>query len=864
MSSDGFDPTDAPVRHVLTDYQLNTVHALQGVISRAISQQVRAPDKRLEIARNAGVMLLQSPTASGKTLMLGRTLEGLVGELERKAVWFWFAPYSGLIDQTVEALAEQCPGLRLRDATCDREPGLARDGDVFVNTWGAVAAKNINARKVRRTTESTYSLDQMLELLRLDDFATGVVIDEAHLNFGTGARAAARFYLEHLQPDVTILATATPNDDKLEKFAKDAGVEVGSRIVVSRDRVVERGLNKHGLMLGVMRLRDQDQSLVDPETSALSCGWYQHQKIKERLDEHNLGVVPLMLVQVEDQKRGEEDPIERVKEKLISIGVPESKIATHTSGNPDPEFHTLAFDPAREVLTFKVAVATGFDAPRAWTLVSLRPSRGRDFGLQIVGRIMRVHPHLRPMHGQDELLDRGYVFLTDPELQAGLKDAAEALEAVVSGIEVVTSSFDIVELGTAGPLSAGVLSRAFLHRHLPPPPKDETERQARLDVLIEESRVPGDIRERPTQEIDRAIQVAEQLRDVSGANLFDEPLLEDRNPISFDRPSGSKKVKSQRYPIRPGLDVPEYLIAEKLPRAAVLNSEEYNRDFARRFIEKSSIIRRINARMGAGELHLRDLFNDELTMTIEDVQVRLDDTRIEREGQRVFSFDPSINDRRLRQALRDELRRAAIQEGIDFTDLDLSRAVYLAAMREPQAFKQALKEAKANYIETGDADDPVPMAHDDYPDRAPSKHCAYGVLPSDLNTDERAFAEWLDADTSGRVKWWLRNPHRAGWSRGWSTNLVLPSGKYFFPDFVVSIRGRSTPNQIVLVEIKGRHLDNTDESLEKIGAIHRAYHAVLWAQKDQDLFLRLIYDPGSNRLLPSGRFGSELLLRTTG
>jgi len=864
MSADGFDSTDSAVRHVLTDYQLDTVVSLQGVITRAIGQQVRSPEKRLEIARHGGVMLLQSPTASGKTLILGRTLEGLVGKLERKTVWFWFAPYSGLIDQTVEALAEQCPGLRLRDATRDREPSLARDADVFVNTWGAVAANNADARKVRRNTEDTYSLDQMLELLRLENFAIGVVIDEAHLNFGTGAKAAAKFYLDHLQPDVTILATATPNDDKLEKFADDAGVEVASRITVSRDRVVERGLNKYGLMVGVMRLREQDQALVDPETSALSCGWYQHQKIKERLDEKELGVVPLMLVQVEDQKKGEEDPIERVKKKLTSIGVPESKIATHTSGNPDPEFHTLAFDPSREVLIFKVAVATGFDAPRAWTLVSLRPSRGKDFGLQIVGRIMRVHPHVRPIHGQDDLLDRGYVFLTDPELQSGLKEAADALDSVVSSIDVVTSSFDLVELGTAQPLSIGEYGNGFLHKKLPPPPKDDAERQQRLDVLIEEQRVPGDIRERPTEEIDRAIQVAEQLRDVSGLDLFSGTLPEQKVPSPFGGSSRSKQAKSQKYPLRPALDVPEYLIAEKPPRAEVLNSEEFNREFARRFIERSTILRRINTRMGAGELHLRDLFNDELSMTVEDVQVRLDDTRIEREGQRVFSFDASINDRQLRKFLRDELRRAAIQEGIGFSDLDLSRAVYLAAMREPQAFKQALKEAKANYIDTGEADEPVPKVHDDYPECAPSKNNAYGVLPSDLNGDERAFAEWLDADRSGRVKWWLRNPHRPGWSRGWSTNLVLPSGGFFFPDFVVSVRGRSTPNEIVLVEIKGGHLDNTDESLEKIGAVHRSYQSVLWAQKDDELFLRLSYDQGANRLLPSGRFDSDILLRTTG
>ena len=52
-------------------------------------------------------MLLQAPTGSGKTLMLGRTIEGIIGKLPMKCVWFWFAPYSGLVTQTLDSLAEQ-------------------------------------------------------------------------------------------------------------------------------------------------------------------------------------------------------------------------------------------------------------------------------------------------------------------------------------------------------------------------------------------------------------------------------------------------------------------------------------------------------------------------------------------------------------------------------------------------------------------------------------------------------------------------------------------------------------------------------------------------------------------------------------
>ena len=862
MTSSALQDLETNTRHVLMDYQLDAVRAMQSVAVRAISQQVRAPERRDEIARNGGVMLLQAPTASGKTLMLGRAVEGLIGSLERKTVWFWFAPYSGLIDQTVDALSEQCPALRLRDATRDREPGLARDGDVFVNTWAAVAANNKDARRVRRTTEDTYSLDQMLELLRLDGFAIGVVIDEAHLNFGTGATAAAKFYLEHLQPDITILATATPNDAKLDQFAAHAGVEVGNRIEVSRDQVVERGLNKFGLMVGVMRLREQDQDLVDPETSALSCGWFQHEKIKARLEDKGIGVTPLMLVQVEDQKKGEEDPVQRAKERLISIGVPADKIAVHTSGKPDPDFHTLAFDPDREVLIFKVAVATGFDAPRAWTLVSLRPSRGRDFGLQIVGRIMRVHPQVRPFHGQDDLLDRGYVFLTDPEIQAGLQGAAEALDSVVASIDVVTDRLDLVELGTARPLQVREFAQSFRHERLPAPPKDEAERQARLDVLIEAHHIPATVREKPTEEIDRAIQVAEHLRTTGRVDLFDGKLPEQSTPQLFGGASQSKQSKSEKYPLRSDIDVPKFLRAEKPPAAEVLNSDAFNQDFARRFIGASQILNRLHTRMGAGRLELKDLFDEALTVTVEDVQIRLDDTRIAREGQRVFDFDHSIDQRCLRRSMKDELKKAVVREGIEASELDLKRAIYLAVMREPETFKETLKEAKAHHVKSGPADDPLPAIHFDYPECEKSRRSAYGVIPSGLNRPEQGFARWLDSEINTDVNWWLRNPHRPGWSRGWSTNLVLPSGAYFFPDFVVSVQGRSTPDEIVLVEIKGEGGDNTENSLEKISVVHRDYQAVLWAQQDDDIFVRLAYDPSVNRILPIGAFGTDTLLRT--
>ena len=46
------------------------------------------------------------------------------------------------------------------------------------------------------------------------------------------------------------------------------------------------------------------------------------------------------------------------------------------------------------MLIFKVAVALGFDAP-LFALVSMRGAKDTDFGIQVVGRILRVHHRLQ-------------------------------------------------------------------------------------------------------------------------------------------------------------------------------------------------------------------------------------------------------------------------------------------------------------------------------------------------------------------------------------------------------------------------------------------------------------------------------------
>ncbi|ESQ93594.1 hypothetical protein ABAC460_00565 [Asticcacaulis sp. AC460] len=838
---------DADFRVSLAPYQQRAVDAMAETLRAVSTRHERDPEQRERISRELGVILLQAPTGSGKTLMLGRALEDVRGHLECKTVWFWFAPYAGLVTQTRSALTAQCGALRQRDIYADREASAARDGDVFVQTWGSVAVIKKESRKVRTDKEAALSVDSMIAELRDRGFRIGVVIDEAHLNFGSSAAATAEFFLNVMSPDYTLLATATPNDAKLERFERDAGLKVANRVSVSRDEVVRAGLNKVGLMVGVLRFREEDRELIDTEVATLTAGWSQHSFIKDRLAERGISVTPLMLVQVEDQQEGKEDPVARVRDRLTEIGIPEKSIAVHTSGEPDPDFHTLAYDPEIEVLVFKVAVATGFDAPRAWTLVSVRPSRGRDFGQQIVGRIMRVHPLVRPFHGQDPLLDRGYVFLSDPELQVGLDEAAADLKAVREGIAVLTDTLDVFVLGNDAPAA-----HRFEAVALPPPAPHTMDTRIlaeRADVQLSIGLLNPNYAE---------ASLARQQSVVSAVQGFSEPsaplLFPNLPDILAPRPAPAQPATPEhlvKYKLRTDLGIPSALVREELPNLFDIEDDlcpQIAREFCR-IVPMTSMLLAVNSN---AELSMRDLFNENQTDQ-RNLSVRMSPARIADQAQMQLTFNDGIDPRRVREAVEAELSRLCQKEGIAASTRELRRTINLAILRYPQALKDSVRLAQGRYIQLL-SNEPIPVEQFGEPDAVIAQKGAYGAFIGRYNRPERAFVEMLDRDDTGCVKWWLRNPE----SEKWATRLILPTGKRFFPDFVVGINGRKTKDNIALVEIKddgetGRL--QSDSNSIKIRSEHSEYKKVFWSFREADgVFLKAVWNESYNRIFSNGPF----------
>ena len=393
-----------------------------------------------------GKLLLEAPTGAGKTLIAGHIVEQF--SAKEAVVWFWFAPFKGVTGQTASALRAELPGLRLRELSEDRQAADSRSGDVFVTTWQTVATKVKDSRNVHRPGEQNLTVEELIAGLRQKKLRIGVVVDEAHHGFfGAGAETQAmKFFRETLRPEYTVLITATPDDADIAKFEKSLGLSKLNRTTINRQEPVDEGLIKEGIKCVAYFAPPGQETLVDYEDVALREGVALHRKVKAELKRLGVDLTPLMMVQVDSKDKS----VERAKERLLALGFTETQIAIHTAEEPDSGLLALANDEAREVLVFKMAVALGFDAPRASTLVSMRAARDEDFGVQLVGRILRVH---RKLQGRaraktlPEILRYGFVFLADAEAQTGLDLAGQRINKLQTEYAKVSPTTAVTMLG---------------------------------------------------------------------------------------------------------------------------------------------------------------------------------------------------------------------------------------------------------------------------------------------------------------------------------------------------------------------------------------------------------------------------------
>lgn len=767
-------------------------------------------------------VLIEAPTGSGKTVMAGTVVAGC--SESQKILWFWFAPFAGVTGQAAGALEMHFPQLRIRDVYNDRAVEDLRPSDVYVTTWGAVAARTAASRVVRSRSEDMASLDQLVDVARAASWLIGVVVDEAHHGF-VKAPVAKSFFRDVLAPDLTILVTATPNDADIETFRVEAGLPPIAKVSVSRTDAVAAGLIKPGVRaVSFVPAPNTGAVQIDFERTALRYAVDTHTNLKRALAKEGYTIVPLVLVQV----ASDADSVERAKQTLVDFGIPEATIAVHTAEEPDPNILALANDENYQVLIFKMAVALGFDAPRAWTLVSMRSSRDVDFGIQLVGRVLRVDRRLqgRPL---PEALRYGYVFVADPDVQQGLVTAAAQINRLTTDVRRVATQATMVLVQVA---PTGTK------------PMNVTEPSADDRVRAEEEGIVAQESPRPSAGTNWQSVIVPAEGDVDLFGIATPFASEGERAAGVEGGHGTPQqtiplvvTKQVEYPLRTDLRFPGRLRTERFP----VDDSSLARCVGDRIRFDADALQALQREGVFVVRRDRDIFESGTDAErITQVQGDLDMRAILRRGQTVLFEDDYVGGKTLLPALVQRFTEQCQQLGFISWLKDeetVEQGVYRILGSNPLILRRAIRECMASYVEAPEAEPLPDKILSDVPLR-PSRLNVYGVYPADLNTWEVEFAEMLDLDTTGQILWWHRNPPR----KPWSVRVCAPGTNHdYYPDFTIGVRGRATPDEVLLAETKFAY--NTKDSMAKVRAEHKAYKNVLMLTRDeQNTWWTLQYD----------------------
>ncbi len=388
---------------------------------------------------------LKVPTAGGKTFIACNAIGTIMEQLktgEQNKVVVWFVPSDTILTQTLEKLQDANHPYRQRiDAlfghkvnVIDKKAALAAQGlspaqlrenlTIFVLS----AASFIENVKVKNNAESETSkplafrqngnllefagktdstkiegvadtaLIQVLASLR-----PVVIVDESH-NFKADLRVEM---LQNLSPRFILELTATPRDNSNVISFVDA-MELKTENMVKLPVIVENRRSVGDVLLSSIRLRNSLE---------------QHAKQLESAGGRYIR--PIVLFQAQPKNADDSVTFDKIKEELISLGIPEEQIKIKTASKDELHgINLMSRDcEVRYIITVN-ALKEGWDCPFAYILASLANRTSPVDIEQILGRILRLP--FTEKHS-NELLNLSYVFTNSNDFQTTVTRIIESL-----------------------------------------------------------------------------------------------------------------------------------------------------------------------------------------------------------------------------------------------------------------------------------------------------------------------------------------------------------------------------------------------------------------------------------------------------
>ena len=406
------------------------------------------------------VVSFTAPTGAGKTIIMASLIEeiffgGVEYEEQPEAIFVWLSDSPQLNEQSKDKidlkadriLLGQC--VTISDDSFDQE--MLDEGHIyFLNTQKL--GKNSNLTK--HSDERQYTIwETLANTAREKSDRLYIIIDEAHRGMqGREAGRATTIMQKFLKgsPDdglepmpVVIGMSAT-----IARFNVLVSGIVATTypVVVTTDEVRASGLLKDRIVISYPEENSGNRDMAVLQAAADEWKdkwehWYQY-----CFEQHYAYVNPILVIQVQNSTGDNEsatdlnDCIQKIEERC-NIRFQEGEVV-HTFGQtnaalivngltvPYVEPAAISEDKRIKVVFFKESLSTGWDCPRAETMMSFRRATDATYIAQLLGRMIRTPMQ---MHIQvDDTLNDVHLYL--PYFDAGtVKDVVQALQDAEGG-----------------------------------------------------------------------------------------------------------------------------------------------------------------------------------------------------------------------------------------------------------------------------------------------------------------------------------------------------------------------------------------------------------------------------------------------
>lgn len=435
-----------------------------------------------QMTRVPQVVSYTAPTGAGKTIVMAALIESIYygDELhpeQNDAIFVWLSDSPQLNEQSklkIETKAEKCFGrcVTVTDEAFDQE--VLEDGHIyFLNTQKL--GKNSNL--TRRSDVRHYTIwETLANTVRQKSNRLYFIIDEAH----RGAQKASelvkattimqKFLLgsaDDQLPPMPVVIGMTATVERFNNLAKNVQKITRSTIqsvVTTPDEVRMSGLLKDRIVITYPETKGNDMAVLQAASDEWKSKWdHWYQFCQEQ---HYAHVYPIFLIQVANAKGNrisetdmdeclriiEERTGERFLEGQVVHAFGEGTATLQINGLNVPYEEPSRISDNRKIklVFFKETLTTGWDCPRAETMMSFR--RAVDFThiAQLLGRMIRTPLQQKVL--VDETLNEVHLYLPNFD-EATVYEVVDALKSTEGATIPTDVEVEEVEAGSYETLS---------------------------------------------------------------------------------------------------------------------------------------------------------------------------------------------------------------------------------------------------------------------------------------------------------------------------------------------------------------------------------------------------------------------------